>query len=238
MSRSTSPSTSTLGLALALALLFAATGCEQVFQRSSERKSKEAQAMLDLKDYKAAVLLFEASLDGTPESAPTHYKLGMIYDDNLKQPFGAIHHFQRYLELAPEGRNAEDARNYIREDQLKVMAASGNGATVPQQEAVRLKNENLSLGKQVLELRKELDIAHKARVEALKAAGLKADSGQLQKPLIPGVRTYTVQRGDTLGSISRKFYKSPERWRDIQDVNFNTQSGTAQLKPGMVLMIP
>jgi len=230
--------TSTLRLAVALALLFTGAGCEAMFQRGSERKRKEAQAMLDLKEYQAAVLLFEASLDGTPESAPTHYRLGMIYDDLLKEPFGAVHHFQRYLELAPDGRHAEEARNFIREDQFKVLAAHGHGATVPQHEAVRLKNENLALNKQVLELRKELDAAHKARVEALKVAGLKADDGQIQKPLIPGVRTYTVQRGDTLGSISRKYYKTPERWRDIQDVNFNTQRGAARLKPGMVLMIP
>ena len=48
-----------------------------------------------------------------------------------------------------------------------------------------------------------------------------------------------MQPGDTLASISRKFYKNNSaRWKDIQDANFNALEGTAKLKPGMVLMIP
>ena len=62
---------------------------------------------------------------------------------------------------------------------------------------------------------------------------------QTQKPLLPGVRTYTVGPGDTFASIARKFYKNnAARWKDIQDTNFGTVEGTAKIKPGMVLMIP
>src|SRR5690606_28898117 len=107
-------------------------------------------------------------LDGTPNSAQIHYQLGLIYDDKLKESFSAIHHFQRYLDLEPEGRHAEDVRNFIKEDQLKLASLHGHGATIPQHEAVRLKNENLELRKQLLTLRKELDAAIQQRIAALK----------------------------------------------------------------------
>ncbi|HWL53743.1 MAG TPA: LysM peptidoglycan-binding domain-containing protein [Chthoniobacteraceae bacterium] len=231
-------STSRRLVVLLLLLLPLLGGCEQIFLKGSERKHKEARARLELGDNEGAALLYEAALDGTPNSAQIHYQLGLLYDDKLKKPFSAIHHFQRYLDLEPEGRHAGDVRNFIKQDQLKLASLHGQGATIPQHEAVRLKNENLDLRKQLLTLRKELDNAVQDRIAALKKAGLIDSKSQYQKALIPGIRTYTVVSGDTLASISSRFYKTPERWRDIQDVNFNITSGTAKLKPGMVLMIP
>ena len=99
----------------------------------------------------------------------------------------------------------------------------------------------------MLQLQTDLEAANKARSAAIKTAiasggksamaALKQE--QVQKPLVPGMQTYTVQSGDTLASISRKFYKNNSaRWKDIQDANFNALEGTARLQPGMVLMIP
>jgi nucleoid-associated protein YgaU len=51
-------------------------------------------------------------------------------------------------------------------------------------------------------------------------------------------RTYTVQKGDTLASIARKFYKSAQRYKDIQDANQNLLQGGVDLKVGQVLIIP
>lgn len=227
--------------AIALAVLFLpVSGCEQLFQQRAERQRDAAQKKYNAGDFTKAVALYEASLDGSQKTAEIHYTLGLIYDDKLAQPISAMHHFRRYLELAPEGDHRKDAANFIKEDQLKLSASLGNGATVPQHEAARLKNDNLALRKQVLELRAELEAASKARVAALKSAGGRGSKGQeqVQKTPIPGVRIYTVVPGDTLASISRKFYKTPGRWKDLQDANFNTLEGTAKLKPGMKLMIP
>ena len=70
------------------------------------------------------------------------------------------------------------------------------------------------------------------------AATMNARGEPVQKPIPPGARTYTVQSGDTLAKISRKFYKNTSRARDIQDANFNALEGTVKIKPGMVLIIP
>ncbi|RDJ93504.1 LysM domain-containing protein, partial [Lacticaseibacillus rhamnosus] len=50
--------------------------------------------------------------------------------------------------------------------------------------------------------------------------------------------TYVVREGDTLASISRKFYKSSGRWKKIRDANKHVINDPAKLKPGMTLTIP
>jgi len=227
---------------LAVFSLFSLSGCEQLYRQRAEQQRSAAELKLADEEFEAAVALYEASLDGTPESAAIHYKLGLLYDGKLAQPMSAVHHFQRYLVLAPEGPHAKDVKGMIEEDQLKLITQYGHGATIPQQEAVRLKNDNFALRKQVLELRGELEASSRARAQMLKSLGKGASAAfrqeQVQKELVPGVQTYTVQKGDTLASISRKFYNNPGRWKRIQDANFNAMEGTAKLKVGMVLMIP
>jgi len=231
----------TLRIALAVCAVAALPGCDQAFQNSAERNYAQAEKKFDQQEYAQAVLLYEASLDATPKTAEVHYKLGLIYEDQIKEPVSAIHHFQRYLALDPKGAHAKDAQKFLKEDILKLSATLGNGATVSQEEAKRIKNTNLELQKKIVQLKGELEEAQKARAAAFKAAGGKigALTQQTQKPLIPGVRTYTVEPGDTFASIARKFYKNNSaRWKTIQDANFGAMEGTAKIKPGMVLMVP
>jgi len=47
-----------------------------------------------------------------------------------------------------------------------------------------------------------------------------------------------VQSGDTLFSISRKFYKSPKRWKDIRDANAKNIRDPKKLTVGQTLVIP
>lgn len=224
---------------LALVLGMAFSGCDRLLHLKPQQQFAEAERKSSEGNYPAAILAYEAALDGTPKTAEVHYKLALMYDDRLNQPVSAVHHLQRYLDLAPSGPHAKEARTFLKQDQLKLMAALGNGATLSQEQSVRLKNENLNLRKQVEQLHSELEAANRTRSAALRLAGKAgAKFEQVQKPLIAGKRTYTVQSGDTLASISRRFFKNASRWRDIQDANFDAMEGTARLKPGMVLMIP
>lgn len=51
--------------------------------------------------------------------------------------------------------------------------------------------------------------------------------------------TYVVRKGDTLSSISRKFYKSNRQWRRIYEANRATLTkGPDKLEVGMKLIIP
>jgi nucleoid-associated protein YgaU len=138
-----------------------------------------------------------------------------------------MHHFQRYLELAPNATHAKEARDFLKEDQLRLVTSLSRGAFLTQEDAARLKNDNLALRKQLTELRALPRFAPQN-------GGKPSES----VPGSPGARTYVVQPGDTLASISRKFFKTSGRWKDIQDANFNSLSGTVKLKPGATLIIP
>lgn len=228
-----------LVLAAAVALVGLA-GCDQAFEDRSQRNAALADQKAASQQYTEAIGLYEAALDGTPQTAEIHFKLGLIYEDRLKDPVSAIHHFQRYLAIAPEGPRAKDAQRFLKEDEFKLNASLGNGATVSQEDAKRLKNANLELGKKIIQLKTDLEAALKARSEAYKLLGKSGGPKleQVQKPLVEGVRTYTVQRGDTLASIARKFYNNTAKSKQIQDANFEPMDGTAKLQIGMVLMVP
>lgn len=54
----------------------------------------------------------------------------------------------------------------------------------------------------------------------------------------PRHQTYTIQEGDTLKSISAKFYDDEAQWRRILEVNDDTIDDPDYLHPGTELKIP
>jgi len=213
---------------LALAVLSLA-GCDRLFDKGSKESTAAGDKKAAAGDFRGAVALYEAALDGTAKTADVHYKLALLYDDKLKSPVDALHHMDRYLELNPSGTHARDARAYKKEGEAKLLTRLSNGSPITQQDAVRLKNENQILREQLATLRAQ---------KALPAATVNAKGEPVQKPIPPGARTYTVQPGDTFAKISRKFYKNASHARAIQDANFNAVDGTVKIKVGMVFIIP
>jgi hypothetical protein len=53
-----------------------------------------------------------------------------------------------------------------------------------------------------------------------------------------GNTTYTVQAGDTLSAISKKFYGQANDYMDIFNANKDQLSDPDKIKPGQVLKIP
>jgi len=211
-------------------------GCDRLFEQKGEQALNMAREKEREGDYQAAVQWYEASLDGTIKTAESHYSMALIFDDKLDNPVAALDHFRRYMELAPHGPHAKDAKSFADQDEFKLSNTLSKGNFMPQQDAVRLKNQNFDLQQQLADARKEIaDMRTMAR-ETVGREGHAADPEQ--KPIPPGARTYTVEPGDTLSSISRKFFKTPSRWQDIQDANFKALGGTVKLKVGMTLVIP
>ena len=214
--------------------IFAALGCDKlgISELRPDRASAEKKAAAG--QFEEAVNLYEAQLDGTPKSAEVHFRLAVLYDEKLKNPVAALHHFGRYLELQPKGPHSKAARDYKSEGQLKLVTSLSTGTFVSQAEAVRIKNENLALRKSLNELQ-----AQKAsRLAATPIPGEKGAPGAAGRPIPLGVRTHVVASGDTLASIAQKYYKNKARWKEIQDANFFPMEGTAKIKIGDELAIP
>ena len=213
------------------AFALAGAGCEKIFQKDSERTISAGDKKAAAGDFRVAIKMYEAALDGTARTAEVHYKIGAIYDEKLHATIDALHHFNRYLELAPDGSHAKEAKAYQKDAPLKLAETLNRGSLITQEEAVRIKKENLDLRMQLVKLKGQ-------RSTPVPGAAPAGKSEFVQKPIPPGARTYTVQKGDTLGSIAMKFYKSKARWMQIRDANFQGAKGTPPIKAGQVLLIP
>ena len=214
-------------IAILLFSLGMLAGCNRMIIPRQAQLSKDADAKAAEGSYAEAINLYEAALDGSATSADVHYKLALIYDDKMNDPLNALHHFKRFLTLEPSGKRAQEVKGFMKRDELTLLTNLTGDSMVPRSELVRLNNENLSLRKQIDERWAEQKAAARAKGkpnEKIKRTG--------------NERSYTVQLGDTLASISRRFYKSSVRWQRILDANSDLLSKPSDLKPGQMLVIP
>ncbi|HEY1582305.1 MAG TPA: LysM peptidoglycan-binding domain-containing protein [Chthoniobacterales bacterium] len=208
-------------------------GCDRMITPRQAQLSKDGDAKVSEGNYAAAINLYEKALDGTNASADIHYKLALIYEDKLNDPLNALHHFKRFLTLEPTGKRAVEVKGFMKRDELTLLTNLTGDSMVPRAEVVRLRNENLSLRKQISE-RWE---TKKAEAAAEKVAANRRKPNESLRSH-GKTRHYTVERGDTLASISRKFYKSSGRWQRILEANSGVISKPGDLKPGQTLIIP
>jgi LysM repeat protein len=207
-------------------------GCDRLFDKGSKDDLAAGDKKNAAGDFRGAVAAYEAALDGTAKTANAHWKLALLYDDKLKVPRDAIHHFERYLDLVPNGIHAKDARAMLKQAETKLALAQGKGTFMSQEDAVRLKNDNLQLRKTLAEVRAQKNATPIPVATAVKPGET------AQKPIPPGKRTHVVQAGETMASIAEKYYKNKARWKDIQDANFYSTNGTPKIKAGQTLIIP
>ena len=212
---------------LVLLVAVSCAGCDRLFEKGTKDEIASAEKKAKAGDYRGAIKIYEAVLDGTAATAEVHYRLAVIYDEKLKSPVDALHHFQRYLELAPKGAFAKDALAYKKEGDLKLLTKLSVGTPLTQEEAARLKNENLALRKQIVDLRAQKTLAMAATAK-----------GDPKAPLPPGAKTHIVQSGETLATISQKYYKTRNRTQDLLDANHNQLGGKTTIRPGQTLIIP
>jgi LysM repeat protein len=216
-----------IATALLVGLALGIAGCDRMITPRSAQIIKDAENKTADGNFLRAITLYESALDDSPRSADVHYRLALLYDDKMHDPLHALHHFKRYLTLAPSGPHASDVKNFMKKAELELGTSLSGDSVVSRAEAARLKNENLALRKELEDLR-----AHRTPDQT------KPDPKTADKKTGTAPRTYTVREGDTLASISRKFYKSSGRWKKIRDANRTAIPDPAKLKPGTTLTIP
>jgi tetratricopeptide (TPR) repeat protein len=200
-------------------------GASRRAQLVQDADTKSAQG-----DFARAINLYEAALDDSPRCAEVHYKLALLYDDKLNDPVSALHHFRRYLALNPTGAHANDVKNSIKHDEIAALTVLSGDSVITRSEASRLRNENLNL-------HKELE-ARAAPARSVTDKSQESDTSSKKTASKKGNRSYVVQSGDTLFSISRKFYKSPKRWKEILEANRKSIHDPKRLTVGQSLVIP
>ncbi len=217
---------------LPILLLFGLTACDRIGASRHAQLTQDGDAKSAQGDFARAINLYEAALDDSESirNAEVHYKLALLYDDKLNDPVSALHHFRRCLALSPTGPHAVDVKNSMKRDEIAALTALSGDSVITRSEAARLRNENLDLHKQLearaVPARSVTDRSQEDKTSSKKTAPKKGDRG------------YVVQSGDTLFSISRKFYKSPKRWKEILDANRKSIHDPKKLTVGQTLVIP
>ena len=215
---------------LSISLAFCFIGCERLLHSRSSQIVQDGDNKAAQGDFGRAINLYEAALDDSPRCAEVHYKLALLYDDKLNDPVSALHHFRRYLALSPNGSHANDAKNSIQRDELAALTSLSGDSPVTRAEAARLRNESLALHRQLDALAGTSQGAP-GKLQARDTSTKNADKKSAE-------RTYVVREGDTLASISRKFYKSSARWHKILEANKGIIHDPKKLTVGQTLAIP
>src|SRR5437764_9249774 len=139
--------------ALALGLALGSGSCDRMITPRSAQIIKDAENKTADGNYLRAITLYESALDDSPRAADVHYRLALLYDDKMHDPLHALHHFKRYLTLAPSGPHANEVKNFMKKSELELGTSLSGDAVVSRSEAARLKNENLALRKELDDLR-------------------------------------------------------------------------------------
>lgn len=202
-------------------------GCDRMITPRHAQQLKDAEAKAASSDFTRAVSLYESALEDRPSDAEVHYKLALLYDDKMNDPLSALHHFKRYLAIAPSGARASEVKSFVKRDEIALLTSLSGDAVISRAEATRLRNENLLLRKDLDEARGRTHIATEQGATPGKTKNVDTAS-----------QTYVVQRGDTLASISRKFYKTSTHWKRILDANRNVIDSPKKLTAGQTLVIP
>ena len=206
-------------------------------------------------DYDGAVEAYEKAVEVNPHSAAAHFELAWLYEGKENDPAAAIYHYERFLKLAPDSGKAEVAQAHI--NNCKFALAETASAIAPisasaQRDLERLLQENKELK---LELTQLQVLYQRAQAMASNPPPQTVPvNGSLPQPVagnnrIPGrapqaggtggagapvsMRTHTVQPGDTLVAIARKYGVSLAALEAA-----NPQFQPARLPVGSVLKLP
>lgn len=211
---------------IAAALLI--VGCDKKTDTTKD-KVETGERQVKLGEFKGAIRSYEAALDGTAKTAELHYRIALIYDDKLKDSLDAIHHYDRYLELAPSGVHVSDSKNSRKKCLGALQMEMNKEGFMPQSQASKLRNENENL---IAEKNHYISLLEEHKIP------VKQIPPKTTKSLPPGTREYKVKPGDTLASIALTVYKDRGLSGHIKDANQVLLKGKDVLHPGQVLIIP
>jgi nucleoid-associated protein YgaU len=124
----------------------------------------------------------------------------------------------------------------MKRGELALVTSMSGDSVVTRGEAARLKNENLNLRKELEERSAQVRAATATAEKS--ARGGKGDKASAKTAPKGPARSHVVQPGDTLFSLSRLYYNSPDKWKAILDANEKSIDDPGKLKIGQTLTIP
>ena len=252
-------------LVASLFALFALSACApsgvEVVGETDEKQYQLAKGYQKAGRTEEALSAFIRVIDARRDAPESHFEAGYIYLNSMKDPVKAIYHFDRYLQFKPQSPQATQVRQLIETAQkefarqLPAHPYQGELDRIDLMELVKsLKVENDSLKRDLVAAQKRVQqlenvVGGARRVPTAQTTTVAPQAQQTRgtaqvQTVAPtpdpasAPRSYTVQSGDSLSSISRKVYGTPSRWIDIYQANRDRLSSENALKVGQDLRIP
>jgi len=102
---------------VAVLLLMSMNGCLPSSQGEMDEEKEPhflaGRNAVNSRDFHGAIEEFEKALEVNPHNSRAHGELGWLYEEKESDPAAAIYHYEKYLKLRPESRNAEVIRQRI-----------------------------------------------------------------------------------------------------------------------------
>ena len=239
---------------------------ESVFVETEDSQYLRGKELLANGRDSEAMSVFQALIREHPDSsAESNFDAGLIAFNQGNFPL-AIYHFNQFLSLRPDApRSRLDQAigliNSSKKGFLSEMLPGRQAEPISERISPALEekyravmSENEALKREIARLRERLarpaeppaaagTVRPAESVPALPAepaaAPARVEQTPPPPPPVPEVpATHTVSPGDTLSSISKKYYGTSARWPKIYEANRVTMSSPSDLKPGMVLKLP
>ena len=231
-------------------LLIFLSSCEQggpVVKEENDSGFQRALSLLKVGNNEDALEEFLAVTRRTMHCPKSHLQVGMLFLslESRKDPVAAIYHFQRFLLLENNSKEAPKVRQLIVTAEREIIRELPGEPYADYLDSLDLREKNNRLMREVADLKARLglpsnerDIRHTGSsvpVRKPKVLKFKTDPS----PIAPHrARTYVVQKGDSLYGISRKFYGDSSYIDQIFQANRNSLTSKNNLKMGQKLIIP
>lgn len=253
---------------LLLALLIGSLpGCApsgvEVLSETDEKQYQLAQDYKSQGQIEEALSAFNRVIDARRDAPESHLEAGYIYLHELKDPVRAIYHFDRYLQYKPQSPQAPQVRQLVETAQkefarqLPAQPYQGGLDRIDLMELVKnLKQENEALKRELMATQGQVQqlknvVGQARRLPQVQSAQPAASSAQASSRVSAPVagsaaspdpatvpRKHVVQSGDTLSTISKRYYGTPSRWIDIYQANRDRLRSENALKVGQEIRIP
>lgn len=252
---------------LLFALLIASLpGCApsgvEILSETDEKQYQLAQDYKGRGQVEDALSAFHRVIDARRDAPESHLEAGYIYLHELKDPVRAIYHFDRYLQYKPQSPQAPQVRQLVETAQkefarqLPAQPYQGGLDRIDLMELVKnLKQENEGLKRELMAAQGQVqqlkNVVGQARrmpqqVQSPQAAASPVQpSARVTAPVASSSpdpasvpRKHVVQSGDTLSTISKRYYGTPSRWIDIYQANRDRLRSENALKVGQEIRIP
>lgn len=230
-------------LAAASCVLWVGCGMATVEQHEARAYHlRRALAAKEAGDIDRAIGWCEKALQRHPKLALAHRELALMLDHYREDYIGALYHYQRYLHLRPESPDRSEVEEMIRHC-LVAFAAQIGATSAETKQVLQTKGERL----RELELENatlRTQIAAGGEGPAIPAVAMAAAPKGKPRQTVhkaaapPPAQTHQVQAGDTLATISQKYYGTMAKWQFIFDANRDRLPNANTLRTGMDLVIP